>query len=122
MCLDKYKSIGENGEYTGHDEASVQFISNRSGTGGRELTYTLTLPTNPPVRPNQAGTAGTWELPAAGHLLAEHRDVRHGVVAELHEVVHAEQRLQREIPQHQPQIAVLHRQVAGQRLHGVAVR
>jgi hypothetical protein len=35
LCLDKYKSIGENGAYTGHDEASVQFISNRSGTGGR---------------------------------------------------------------------------------------
>jgi hypothetical protein len=62
MCLDPFKSIGENGEYTGHDEASVQFISNRSGTGGRDLTYTLTLPRNPPVRPNNAGTAGTWDF------------------------------------------------------------
>ncbi len=62
LCLDKYKSIGENGAYTGHDEASVLFISNRSGTGGRDLTYTLTLPRNPPVRPNQAGTAGTWDF------------------------------------------------------------
>ena len=52
LCLDPYKSIGENGEYTGHDEPSVGFVSNRPGTGGRDLTYTLTLPRNPPVRPN----------------------------------------------------------------------
>jgi hypothetical protein len=62
LCLDPYRSIGENGEYTGHDEASVQFISNRPGSGGGDLTYTLTLPRNPPVQPSQAGTAGTWDF------------------------------------------------------------
>src|SRR6266496_1284430 len=62
LCLDPYKSIGANGEYTGHDEPSTQFVSNRPGTGGGDLTYTLTLPRNPPVRPNQAGTAGTWDF------------------------------------------------------------
>ena len=62
LCRDPATSIGENGEYTGHDEPSVGFVSNRPGTGGRDLTYTLTLPRNPPVRPNNAGTAGTWDF------------------------------------------------------------
>ena len=62
LCLDPCNSIGENGEYTGHDEPSVGFVSNRPGTGGGDLTYTLTLPRNPPVRPNNAGTAGTWDF------------------------------------------------------------
>ena len=62
MCLDKYKSIGANGEYTGHDEPTVQFISHRAGTGGRHLTYYITLPKNPTVKPNQQGTGGTWDF------------------------------------------------------------
>jgi hypothetical protein len=62
MCLDKYVSIGPNGEYTGHDEPTVQFMSHRPGTGGRRLLYYVTLPRNPIVRPNQAGTGGTWDF------------------------------------------------------------
>jgi hypothetical protein len=62
MCLDKYKSIGRNGAYTGHDEPTTQFISKRPGTGGRDLTYNLVLPKDATVRPNQAGTAGTWDF------------------------------------------------------------
>lgn len=62
MCLDKYKSIGANGAYTGHDEPTVQFISHRPGTGGRQLTYDVTLPRNATVKPNQAGTGGTWDF------------------------------------------------------------
>jgi hypothetical protein len=62
MCLDKYKSIGPNGEYTGHDEPTTQFISHRPGTGGRHLTYYVTLPRNAAVRPNQAATGGTWDF------------------------------------------------------------
>jgi hypothetical protein len=62
LCFDKYVSIGENGAYTGHDEPSAQFISSRPGTGGGNLTYIVTLPTNPPIRPNQSGTGGTWDF------------------------------------------------------------
>src|SRR6476661_1486084 len=61
-CLDAYKSIGANGEYVGHDEPTVEFLSNRPGTGGGDLTYTMILPKNPPTRPNQAGTGGTWDF------------------------------------------------------------
>jgi hypothetical protein len=62
MCLDKYKSIGANGAYTGHDEPTTQFISRRPGTGGGQLSYDVTLPKNAAVRPNQAGTGGTWDF------------------------------------------------------------
>lgn len=62
MCLDKYKSIGANGAYTGHDEPTTQFISQRPGTGGADLTYNLTLPKDAVVKPNQAGTGGTWDF------------------------------------------------------------
>jgi hypothetical protein len=62
LCLDPYRSIGENGAYTGHDEPTVQFTSNRPGTGGKRLVYNVTLPRNAAVRPNQAGTGGTWDF------------------------------------------------------------
>jgi hypothetical protein len=62
MCLDKYKSIGEDGAYTGHDEPTTQFISNRPGSGGGDLTYDITLPKNANVLPNQAGTGGTFDF------------------------------------------------------------
>ncbi len=62
MCLDKYKSIGANGEYTGHDEPTVQFTSHRPGTGGKRLLYYVTLPKDPPTKPNQGGTGGTWNF------------------------------------------------------------
>jgi len=62
MCLDKYTSIGPNGAYTGHDEPATQFTSNRPGTGGADLTYFITLPKNATVKPNQAGTGGTWDF------------------------------------------------------------
>jgi len=62
MCLDKYKSIGANGAYTGHDEPTVQFLSHRAGTGGKKLLYYVTLPKDPPTKPNEAGTGGTWSF------------------------------------------------------------
>jgi hypothetical protein len=62
ICRDKYVSIGANGEYTGHDEPSVQFLSDRSGTGGKDLTYHLRLPEDATVKPKQDGTGGTWNF------------------------------------------------------------
>jgi hypothetical protein len=46
------------GAYTGHDEPSVLFYSNRSGSGN-DNTYTMKLPTDPPTAPTQDGTGGT---------------------------------------------------------------
>ncbi len=60
LCLDPYHSIGSG--YTGHDEPTVQFSSNRPGTGGKDLTYFVRLPQNATVKPNQAGTGGTWDF------------------------------------------------------------
>ena len=62
MCLDPYHSIGANGTYTGHDEPTTQFLSNRPGTGGRDLTYIVRLPKNPVQQPNQDGSGPTWDF------------------------------------------------------------
>src|SRR5438034_10328165 len=59
LCTEPADSIGYAGEYTGHDEPSLLFYSNTPGSGNSN-TYQLTLPDDPKVMPNQAGTAGTW--------------------------------------------------------------
>jgi hypothetical protein len=62
MCLDKYKSIGAHGQYTGHDEPTAQFISHRPGSGGADLTYDVTLPRNAKLKPQQDGSGGTYDF------------------------------------------------------------
>jgi hypothetical protein len=47
--------------YTGHDEPSVLFYSGTSGSGN-DNTYTLTLPTDPPARPVQDASGGTFNF------------------------------------------------------------
>jgi hypothetical protein len=47
--------------YIGHDEPSVQFFSNRPGSGNN-LTYKLRLPTDPSTKPQQQGAGGTWNF------------------------------------------------------------
>jgi hypothetical protein len=61
LCAEVADSIGYGGEYTGHDEPSLLFYSNTPGSGNSNL-YNLQLPTESKVRPNQAGTAGTWNF------------------------------------------------------------
>src|SRR4051812_7851487 len=61
ICTEPLDSIGYHGEYTGHDEPSLLFYSNSSGAGNTNH-YDLTLPSDPKVMPNQAGTAGTWNF------------------------------------------------------------
>jgi hypothetical protein len=61
LCTEPLDSIGYGGEYTGHDEPSLLFYSTGAGSGNSSQ-YHLTVPTDPKVQPNQAGTAGTWNF------------------------------------------------------------
>src|SRR2546422_6575767 len=61
LCTEPVDSIGYGGEYTGHDEPSLLFYSDTPGAGNSSL-YHLTVPSDPNVLPNQAGTAGTWNF------------------------------------------------------------
>ncbi|MGZ4360546.1 MAG: hypothetical protein ACXVZW_12295, partial [Gaiellaceae bacterium] len=61
ICAEAADSVGVNGAYTGHDEPSLLFYSGTPGAGNSN-TYTLTLPSDPSVQPNQTGTGGTWNF------------------------------------------------------------
>jgi len=61
ICAESNDSLGYRGAYTGHDEPSLLFYSNAAGSGNSNL-YHLTVPSDPKVMPNQAGTAGTWNF------------------------------------------------------------
>jgi hypothetical protein len=58
-CTEVFQSIGK--YYTGHDEPSALFYSNTAGSGNN-ATYTMKLPTDPPTRPVQDGTGGTFNF------------------------------------------------------------
>src|SRR2546428_8931218 len=47
--------------YVGHDEPSVLFYSNHAGAGN-DNTYFVRLPKDPPVRPREDGSGGTWNF------------------------------------------------------------
>jgi hypothetical protein len=53
-----YPPSGWGGAYVGHDEPSLEFYSNRAGSGNNN-TYLLRLPKDPVTPPNQNGTGGT---------------------------------------------------------------
>lgn len=59
LCTDMYDNPA--GGYVGHDEPSLEFKSGLPGSGN-DITYTMTLPTDPPVRPRQDGSGGTWNF------------------------------------------------------------
>jgi hypothetical protein len=61
ICTEVADSIGYAGAYTGHDEPSLLFYSNTAGSGNSDL-YSLTLPKDPPTRPVQNGTGGTFNF------------------------------------------------------------
>jgi hypothetical protein len=46
-------------EYIGHDEPAALFYSNRPGSGNN-VTYQMVLPKDPPTRPKQDGSGGTF--------------------------------------------------------------
>jgi hypothetical protein len=60
LCADP--NSGSGGAYVGHDEPSLEFKSGIPGSGN-DMTYTLTLPTDPKQQPNASGVGGsTWNF------------------------------------------------------------
>ena len=60
LCADVHNGVS--GEYVGHDEPSVLFKSNIPGSGN-DMTYTITLPTEPQQQPNASGAnSSTWNF------------------------------------------------------------
>jgi hypothetical protein len=60
LCTDAYTNPP--GEYVGHDEPSLEFKSGVSGSGN-DITYTMTLPTEPSTFPTASGASGsTWNF------------------------------------------------------------
>src|SRR5260370_38613816 len=55
LCADTYDSSGY---YVGHDEPSVEFKSGLAGSGN-DVTYTLTLPTDPRRQPHASGAGSS---------------------------------------------------------------
>lgn len=58
LCVDPYTSLGS---YVGHDEPSVLFKSPVAGSGN-DISYDVTLPTNPTALPQNDGTGATWDF------------------------------------------------------------
>jgi hypothetical protein len=59
LCADAYDNPED--EYVGHDEPSVEFKSGVAGSGN-DMTYTITLPKEPPTRPSASGAGATWNF------------------------------------------------------------
>ena len=60
LCVDPH--AGSAGPYVGHDEPSLEFKSGVAGSGN-DMTYTITLPTDPKQQPNASGSGGTtWNF------------------------------------------------------------
>ena len=60
LCADTY--VNPPGQYVGHDEPSLEFKSGVAGSGN-DITYTITLPTEPSQQPNNSGAGGTtWNF------------------------------------------------------------
>src|SRR5712691_10435751 len=61
LCTEVADSLNYDGVYTGHDEPSLLFYSNVPGAGNSNV-YRLTLPKDPPQKPKQDGTGGTFNF------------------------------------------------------------
>jgi len=59
-CADP--ATGQGGQYVGHDEPSVEYKSGVPGSGN-DMTYVVTLPTDPKQQPNAIGAGSTtWNF------------------------------------------------------------
>ena len=121
MCVDPMTSIGANGTYTGPRRAFGDLHVEAAGHGrqGPDLLRHAAEGSADEAQPGRYRRH--LELPAAGDVLARPDHVRLAVVAELHAYLQAQQRRQRTVHEAEPEVASLHRQGAGQRLHGAAV-
>lgn len=61
LCTETMDPTNYEGQYTGHDEPSLLFYSNQSGSGNSNV-YQLVLPKDPPTLPKQNGTGGTFNF------------------------------------------------------------
>ena len=61
MCAETANPLGYDAAYTGHDEPSLLFYSDKPGSGNR-LSWRIRLPKEPPVPPNQQATGGTFNF------------------------------------------------------------
>jgi len=61
LCAETAEAIGYEGRYTGHDEPSVLFYSDKPGAGNNS-SYRIVVPKDPPVLPRQDGSGGTFNF------------------------------------------------------------
>jgi hypothetical protein len=61
LCAETAEAIGYEGRYTGHDEPSTLFYSDKPGSGNN-THYRLVIPKDPPVLPKQDGSGGTFNF------------------------------------------------------------
>ena len=61
LCTETAWPDNYEGQYTGHDEPSLLFYSNQSGSGNSNV-YQMTLPKDPPTLPKQDATGGTFNF------------------------------------------------------------
>ena len=59
LCTETVDQLGY--EYTGHDEPAALFYSNTPGSGNSNV-YRMTLPSDPPTKPTQDGSGGTFNF------------------------------------------------------------
>jgi hypothetical protein len=61
LCAETADAIGYEGRYTGHDEPSVLFYSDKPESGNNNR-YRVVVPKDPPTLPTQDGTGGTFNF------------------------------------------------------------
>ena len=61
LCAETAEAIGYEGRYTGHDEPSVLYYSDKPGSGNNNR-YRVVVPKDPPTLPTQDGTGGTFNF------------------------------------------------------------
>ena len=61
LCTDLARGVNYEGQYSGHDEPSLLFYSNKPGSGNSSV-YFLRIPKDAPIKPKQNGRGGTWNF------------------------------------------------------------
>ena len=90
LCTDAYSSSGS--EYVGHDEPSIEFKSSVPGSGN-DITYTVTLPSDPSSAAHRQRRRRHLELRAAADVLVRSDVVRQPIGARVHPDLHARIRM-----------------------------